>query len=241
MSEAPAAPAAPNAAAPTAPASPTAPPSTAAPVTPARPDYVPETFWDATANTIKPEFGSHYGELVKAKQTLDERAALIPDKPDGYTIDGFKLPDTIKPPDGMQIAFDPKDPRLALAREVAMEAGLTQDQFKSLLAFDAKMKIADHAKAIETYTAEDKKLGDNAKVRKDAVSSFLKGLKENGAFTDDEYEAIRPIDAAGVTAFEKLIAKLNGSVGTGGSPPSPPKPGDTPMHDRWYPSQQKAS
>jgi hypothetical protein len=228
-------------AAPAAPASPNAPPSQAAPATPTRPDYVPETFWDATANAIKPEFGTHFTEIATFHKTeTEKRAALAARKAEDIKFE-VKLPETVKVPDGMQIKLDDKDARLPLLRDIALKHGLDQDTVNDLVALDAQMKIAEHTQSLETFKAEDAKLGDNAKPRKEAVGAFLKGLKESGAFTAEEYDAIRPLDAAGVTAFEKLIKKLNGAIGTGGNPPSPPKPGDVPIETKWYGTQQKAS
>jgi hypothetical protein len=219
-------------------------PSPAPAPTATRPDYVPETYWDATANSIKPEFGQHYTEVSKFYQTeTEKRAALAARKPEDIKFE-IKLPDTVKVPDGFDIKVDEKDPRVPVIREMALKNGWSQDTVNVLVALDARMKIEGHAAETARIEAEDKKLGDNAKPRKEAVGNWLKGLKENGKLTGDEYEAVKiyATDAASVTALEKLMAMAGGSVPGNRNEP-PPREEPKSHADRIWPGgfSQKAS
>jgi len=207
-----------------------------------RPDYIPETYWDGTANSIKPEFGQHYAEVAKFYQTeTEKRAALAARKPEDIKFE-VKLPDTVKVPEGMELKIDAKDPRVPIIREMALKNGWDQDTVNGLVALDAQQKIQAHAAEMERVKAEDAKLGEKAPDRKAAVGNWLKGLKDSAKLTGDEYEAVRiyATDAATVTALEKIMAMANGSIpGNRGDPP--PKPAEVPITDRWYPQKQKAS
>jgi hypothetical protein len=205
-----------------------------------RPEWLPEAHWDSAANSIKPDFGTHYAEVSAFHKTQTEaQAALAARKPEDIKIE-VKLPDTIKVPDGLQVQINEKDPRVPVLRELALKNNLSQDVINSLVALDAQQQIAAHTAEQIRIAAEDAKLGANAKDRKTAVDNWLKGMKDRSEITADEYEAVRvyAIDATAVTALEKIIAKATGAV-PGHTPGNPPKPADAPMESRWY--QQKAS
>lgn len=190
-----------------------------------RPEAIPETYWDATANAIKPEFGTHYAELTTFHKTETEKAAaLAARKPEDIKFE-VKLPETVKVPDGMDIKINPDDPRVPVLRELAVTHGLSQDVVNSLVAIDAKMQIDAHAAEQSRIAAEDQKLGANAKDRKTAVGNWLKGMKDRNELSGEEYEAVRvyAVDAASVTALEKIMAKAAGTV-PGHQPDNPPAP-----------------
>jgi len=233
---------APPAGTPPAPGTPLAPPAVA------RPEWLPESHWDATANTIKPEFGTHYAELATFHKTETEKRAAIPAKPEDYKIE-VVLPPEVKPPPGVELKIDEKDPRIPLVREFAHKFGLPQEAVSALVTLDAQMKIAQHQETEAFAAAELKKLGDNAKARTDAVDAWAKGLVGKNEITAEEYQEIRVIGAtaAGVSVLEKIMAKVNGVVpGHRPDPPAPPQPKS--WADRMWPggfnpnpSQQKAS
>ena len=205
-----------------------------------RPEWLPEAHWDTAANTIKPEFGTHYAEVSAFhKAQTEAQAALAARKPEDIKIE-VKLPETVKVPDGMDIKINESDPRVPVLRELALKNNLSQDVINSLVALDAQQQIAAHAAEQTRIAAEDAKLGANAKERKDAVGNWLKGMKDRNEITAEEFEAVRvyAIDAAAVTALEKIIQKATGTV-PGHTPGNPQKPADVPMESRWY--QQKAS
>lgn len=191
--------------------------------TPARPEWLPESHWDVNASAIKPEFGAHYAEVSAFHKTETEKAAaLAARKPEDIKFE-IKLPDTVKVPDGMDLKINENDPRVPVLREIAVTHGLSQDVVNSLIAIDAQQQIAAHAAEQTRIAAEDTKLGANAKDRKTAVGNWLKGMKDRNELSADEYEAVRvyAVDAASVTALEKIMAKAAGTV-PGVTPPAPP-------------------
>lgn len=217
-----------------------APSPSPAPAAVARPEWLPEAHWDPAANSMKPEFGTHYAELATFHKTqTEQQAALAARKPEDIKIE-VKLPDTVKVPDGLQVQINEKDPRVPVLRELAIKNNLSQDTINALVALDAQQQIEAHAAEQTRIAAEDAKLGANAAARKTAVGDWLKGMKDRNEITAEEFEAVRvyAIDAAAVTALEKIIAKANGTV-PGHAPGNPPKPAEVPMESRWY--QQKAS
>lgn len=210
----------------TPPAAPSAPPS---PPAASRPEWLPEAHWDTTANTIKPEFGAHYAEVSAFhKAETEKAAALAARKPEDIKFE-IVLPETVKVPDGMQLKIDEKDPRVPVLRDLAVKHGLSQDVITSLVTLDAQMQVEAHTAEQVRIAAEDQKLGANAKDRKAAVGNWLKGFKDRNEFSAEEYEAVRAyaVDAAAVTALEKLMAKAAGTVpGTTPAPPPAPAPKD---------------
>jgi hypothetical protein len=210
-----------------------------------RPDYIPENFWDDQAKAIKPEFATHYAEVATFHKAETERqAALKARKPEDIKFE-VKLPDTVKVPDGIELKIDDKDPRIPVIREMALKNGWDQDTVNGLVALDAQQKIEAHNAEVARMAEEDKKLGAEAPARKQATATWLKGLKDNGTITAGEYEAARiyTSDADGVTFLEKIIAKSNGSIGTGGNPPSPTTPPVT-LEQKWFgtpPTNRKVS
>lgn len=207
----------------------TPPAASSAPPAATRPEWLPETHWDAATSAIKPDFGTHYAELTNFhKTTTEAQQALAARKPEDIKFE-IMLPETVKVPDGMQLKIDDKDPRVPVLRDLAVKHGLSQDVITSLVALDAQMQIEGHAAEQSRIAAEDQKLGANAKDRKAAVGNWLKGLKDRNEITAEEYEAVRvyAVDAASVSAFEKIIAKAAGTVpGTTPAPPPAPPPKD---------------
>lgn len=200
-------------------------PSGDAPVAATRPEWLPEAHWDTTANSIKPDFGTHYAEIATFHKTQTEaQAALAARKPEDIKFE-VKLPDTIKVPDGMDIKINENDPRVPVIREMAIKRGWDQDTVNELVALDAQQQIAAHAAEQTRIAAEDQKLGANGKDRKAAVGNWLKGMKDRNEITADEYEAVRiyAVDAASVTALEKIIAKATGAI-PGHQPANPTPP-----------------
>lgn len=212
-----------------------------APAAPQRPDWLPESYFDP-ATGIKSEFGQHYAEIATAHKTHTEtQAALAARKPEDIKIE-LKLPDTVKVPEGLDVKINPDDPRVPVLRELALKNGWTQDQVNDLVALDAQQVIASHAAEATRLAGEKQKLGANADDRIKAAASWVKSLP--GVSADELGEIqILTATASGVSLLEKLMAKANGAVpGASGNPPSPPKPAEVPIEQRWYGSaQQKVS
>lgn len=217
----------------------TNPPAPPAADPPKMPEGLPPALWDAQAGSVKvDDLTKQFIDLSKFKGEHDARLAAIPEKPEGYKLELPKeLP--FKLPEGAKVTIDEKDTRVPLARAVAKELGLSQDGFSRLLALSAQIDFEDQQAAMAALTAEQAKLGEKFPARKQAVEAFL-----NSALTKDEFTALLPIvgNAAAFEAIEKLIAKATATgIPAGGQPPSPPKPAEVPMQDRWYGGSQKAS
>lgn len=206
---------------------------------PKMPEGLDATYWDQQSGQVKlPDLVKDFGELKTIKEQHDARLASIPQE---YAFD---LPQDFQAPDGIEIKFDPQDPRMAQATALAKEAGIDQATFSKLLALDAQRIVDDHKASAEEHAAEMQKLGENGTARVDAINSFLGTLDLN----EQEEEAIAAViySADSVSAFEKVMAKAMASHMPGGQSPGgqPPQPAIKRPADVLYPStppQQKAS
>ncbi|MBX5001883.1 hypothetical protein HJB72_28585 [Rhizobium lentis] len=174
---------------------------------PVRPDYLPESLWDAETG-FKADY---FNELAATKAERDTLLANVPEKPDGYTVSlpqDFQLPEGFEVPDGESI-IDEADPRVAAAREFAHSAQLTQEQFESLIAIGVQADIAEKTSIKEALTQQREELGARATERVNAVTTWL-GAKIGG----DLAAALAPMlyTAKQVQAFEKLMLLNRGAV-----------------------------
>lgn len=183
----------------------------------ARPDYVPESFWDATKNEIKgKEFGEHFNQLT-ARVAADDVAKLSrPQAPDAYEV---KLPADFRPPEGVEFKFRDGDPLLAQAKTMAHEMGISQEHFSKLLGLYAGAQVADQQQMTTARNAEIAKLGTTGPARVTAVNTWLDAMGVPGLKG-------RMWTAADVHAFEGLITKFTSQGGasfraTGREPPPP--------------------
>lgn len=211
----------------------------------ARPEWLPESHWDPATSAIKPEFGQHYAEVSTFHKTETEKqAALAARKPEDIKFE-VKLPDTVKVPEGMDLKINPDDPRVPVLRDMAIKNGWTQETVDALVALDAQQQIAAHTAEQTRIAAERAKLGPNAAARETAAGNWLKGMKDRGEISAEEYAVGRDytIDAAGLTFLEKIMAKAAGNV-PGHQPGNPQNPSPIPQEQRWYGAttpQKKAS
>lgn len=225
---------------PTAPAAPAAPvPAAASP----KPTWLREAWWNPEAATIN---------FTSLQQFEEEQAALAARKPEDIKLP-TKLPDTVKLPEGTTYKIDDKDPYAAGLRQVAAEKRFTQEQIEALVVMDAQLK-AERYTADRAYVAEEnKKLGENAQVRKDAVVNYIAampGLEEGERIALSRGD---PTKAAYITGLEKLIGKAIGTIPASSAaglpaPPTAAKPPEKTLAQRMYPNmpssanpQQKAS
>lgn len=200
--------------------------------TPTRPDYLPDTAWDATANApradvIKSAFETHAAHAA--------RMAARPEKADGYELkftDGFK-PET-------PLEFKPDDPRVAPLREFAHKNNWTQAEFSEALQIEAGSIIAENKAYQTAVAAETAKLGAKATERVTALKTWLTGHLGAEAANDllgtDNTGGLLIYSAAAVGYLEKLqLAMTNQGTAPyqngGREPPAPPP---TTMEDRWY-------
>lgn len=204
---------------------------------PPRPAWVPEAFHDGEAGWKADEFGQHYGELAQFKAQADERLKTVPEKPEGYKPElpkDFKIEGL---PDGVEIKINDKDPRLAAARTIAKDLGLSQDQFSRLLTLEAQRIAADAIADAD----ELKKLGDKGAERITGVDRFLKSVLPAA-----KYDALRKSGDMRTAAAVELIEDLQAKIA--GSGAMPPKPGEAPppaqpksVAERMYPNLPSAT
>lgn len=193
-----------------------------------RPEYVPEQFWDATANTVKaPEFKEHLGKLAATQAAYDARLAARPEKPDGYKLE---FPEAFKPE--VPIKLDETDPRVAPMRALAHELNLDQSAFSKLLQIEAS-RVAAETKAYQSAVeAETKKLGANATARVTALKTWLTGAlgsadAANDLLGTDNMGGLIVFSEAAIRHLEKLqLASTNQGAASyqngGREPPAPP-------------------
>jgi hypothetical protein len=174
---------------------------------PVRPDWLPETMWDADKGFKKADFDS----LVALKAETDSRAASLPATADKYEI---KLPTSFKVPDGFELPqgeslINADDPRVAAAREYAHKNKLSQGEFEELLAFGANMDIAERGRMKEAVGKEREKLGGRAVERIKAVTTWL-DAKLGGEQAASLHSMM--FTAKQIEAFERLMQLNRGDV-----------------------------
>jgi hypothetical protein len=183
-----------------------APSTDALPVTQAaRPDFIPEKFWDAEKGAPKVNW-----QALEAREAAEaERAALIPETPDGYQP---VLPEGFALPDGVELMIDVNDPAFKAAQAFAKERGLTQPEFSTLLTLEAQRVTAEKARLGSAIEAEKAKLGEQRGARIKAVDDFLLGR-----LPEKQAKALQNlmVTAEAVEAFETLMGAVK-SDGVGG-------------------------
>lgn len=140
----------------------------------ARPDWMPETAWDAATNAPKiDELGKSFKELSDFKAATEAQKAALPDAAEKYEV---KLPDEFQMPDGWTVNAD--DPAWKAGREFAHKNGLSQEQFSSMAALYIEQQIAaktaNDALVTQAVAARDKALGSNGAQRVDALNTWFK-------------------------------------------------------------------
>jgi len=170
-----------------------------------RPDWLPEDLWDGEKAAPK----ANISDLAKFKADHDARLSQRPEKPDAYAAD---LPKDFQVPQGMEFKVDPADPLLQLGRQIAHEAGLSQDEFTAKLVAPYAKHLLEQQRAAETAEEERKaaevaKLGENAPTRIEAVTGWLKA---NLSGAEGEALAAVATSAAAVQALEKIITLAGG-------------------------------
>lgn len=185
----------------------------------ARPDYIPETHWDAEKNAPKPEFGQFVKDHVAFKAADDSRKLTLPKTPDDFKL---ALPKDFKPPEGIEFKLDETDPLFAQARTWAHKNGLSQNEFETGIGMIAASKVADQQMIQTARNAEIAKLGVNGTARVTALNTWL------------DAKGYAPLKGMLVTAeivstFEKLMKDAQGgSTFSQSHRESPDEPGKIP-------------
>ncbi len=187
------------------------------PAKPSRPDGLPDAYWNDETGVAFDKLVPDFTALSDLKARQDERAAAIPEKPEDYEL---ALPEGFELPQGMEFKIDDKDPLAAEVRAWAKAQGLTKDEFKGVLALEAKRQIAEHTQLSELAAAERVKLGSQAGARLDALTAWAKatiGQEHADAllpmmFTSKQVEAFEKIMAAAKAAGPKLTTVREGDA-----------------------------
>lgn len=176
---------------------------------PARPEYVPESHWDATAGKVKDDkaLSSWINEHVAYKAAQDSRRLTLPQTPEAYKVE---LPADFRPPEGMDYKFNDADPLLGQARSVMhdIDQGKLsgQEAFSKLLGLYAGAQVSSEQTIAQGRAAEVAKLGAAGTARVTAVNTWLdaNGLSDmkSGMIT-----------AGHIAGFEKIMAKLQSQGG----------------------------
>lgn len=184
----------------------TAPTPTSPPVVdPAkRPEYVPETFWDAAGGKVKEkEFSDHLNGLTTRVAAEDSRKLSLPATPGDYKVE---IPQDFKPPAGIEFKFDDADPVLAEARNVAHALGISQEGFSKLLGLYASAQVNSASQVQAAQSAEIAKLGPTGPARVTAIETFFGGILGNP--DEGKRIAARMFTADDVTRMEKVVARF---------------------------------
>ena len=170
---------------------------------PQRPDALPETYWDADTNAIKPEAFSRLAELEAADVARREG---VPESADKYEL---KLGEDIVGLDGKPVQFDPTDPLAQAVLPVLHECGVPQVGVEKLLAAFTKLEVEAAKAEVAHIAAEQAKLGAEHVKRTSAIhSSLVAAVGADGA--NAIRQSLRSADA--VIAIESLVSKLTGAA-----------------------------
>lgn len=204
---------------------------------PSRPDWLPETYFDAKAGPKWDDFGKHYGELATRDAAEQVRRNSLPANPDAYKV---STSPAFKAPTGVEFKLNEADPAWTQARAWAHKHGLSQEAFAEGIDFVAARDLAQNTAIEAARTAELAKLGPNATARIDALNTFFTGLlgPEQG----------RQIGRMMVTsdiveALEKAVAKFSSQGAAsfpqhGREPPEPAGRVSQEQYDKMTPAQR---
>lgn len=191
------------------------------------PENFPKEAWDETAKAPKADI------LYQKLQDAETRAKGLRDK---LARGEGKPPKTaeeyaFKPSEKAAKIFEKDDPLEKAARAVALEAGLTKEQFEK---FMGKMSdsIADLADARakeqpaeltpeqkkEARDAEYKKIGPNAPQVIKAVETWAKELKAQGVLSEDDVKAFKGMALTGDQV--RVLNKIRAIAGGGNEIPT---------------------
>lgn len=203
-----------------------------------RPEWLPEKFW-VDGQPAYDKLAQSYGELERMRGTMKEALVAeleqqrLANRPE--TADAYQLPVD----DRLDLEAMGQSPIVQWWRQYAHEQGYSQEQFESAIKTYAETQVAQ---VTQSYEAEMRQLGDNAKARTEAVALWADQM-----FSETEREAIAAActTAAGIVAMEKIMDKLkaSGAVDPAVFEPKPQvtrKDIEKMMQDRryWHPADR---
>ena len=177
----------------------------------ARPEGIPDSYWDATSNSLKVDPVAlakdlkERDELKTFKAAEDVKALSRPQKAEDYKLE---LPADFTPPAGVEFKLDTANPALGQLRQVALKHGLTQDAVNELIGVYAGNEVGTQAAIASARAAEIAKLGATAPARVDGVINWLTGMDSSPDKGDAKALAGMLVTARHVEAFERIINKL---------------------------------
>lgn len=180
------------------------------PAVAARPDYLPEAYWDATANKPKAEdLTKDLTELATLRTERDAATKDIAAKPEDVKIE---LPENFEMPKGLEFKPDPSDPMFNDFQKLAVETKMNPAQVKGAVGLYAKMLLAQNQNAEAAVAKEMQALGAAATTRVDAAKRWL-----NATLPPDQAATLGYAlnTKAGVEAVEKLADSLKGVTARG--------------------------
>jgi hypothetical protein len=140
--------------------------------------------------------------MMQRQAVEDQRRLTLPPAPEGYKAE---LPPDLKLPGGQTYKFDPNDPSLIAARNLAHSKGWSQQDFSEALGIFASHIAGQEAALAERSRAEIVKAGANAPQRVDAVGRWI--TAEMGEADAAPIRATIVTDAH-LRFFEKLMTKI---------------------------------
>lgn len=173
-----------------------------------RPEGLPDQFWEDGKGVKVADLFTAYNDL---KTATEAAKADLPDSAEGYEL---KLSDEVKVPEGFKVEIDPKAPFFADITKELHGLGVGKAGVQKLVDAYAREQIAAQTAAVETYSAEKAKLGENGKARLEAVDNWL-----TANLPADLAKVMigSKTSAAHVTALEKIIKlRSDPAAGQGG-------------------------
>lgn len=180
----------------------------------ARPEYLPESYWDPEAKSVKADaLKTDFAELATLRTARDTRAAAIPQ--DGKY--SFDLPKEFPAPAGQKWVVDPNDPVAKAALEYAAEHKLTQAEMTGLAKMWAKVQVGAMGAERARFAEDMKALGTGAETLRTTSKMWLESQDSSG-LTKDEAAEFAPLlnSRHGINAIQKMMKR--GTVTTRGQP-----------------------
>jgi hypothetical protein len=178
-------------------------------------------------------------ELAAFKATDDSRRLTLPKTPEEYEV---RLPKNYQIPQGIEYTINPDDPIVPHARDFALKAGLSKDQFEQLVGLYAQAEIGRQQRYQAAAKDEILKLGPNASTRVTVVQTFLKA--QLGDELARQFFFTTMGSARNVEAMEKLMSNFasQGGGSYSAAHQTAPESGDViPGYDRMNFVQRRAA
>jgi len=140
--------------------------------------------------------------LLERHALESSRKALMPASADGYTLPDVRLPDVQFK---WSVDNEVLGPALTQAKQIAFDAGLSQEQFGRFMSVYASSQIHEQLQFARAQAAEVAKLGDLANIRMDSLKTWLSsqlGTEGAKALTETIFTARQ------VQAYERLMQKF---------------------------------